>query len=369
MFPVADPIPIPAPIWLLKLLSLLTLGLHFAAVMMLIGSLVLVIWLNFRGRASGSLDQVRASWVLAKRLPVIMTYVVNLGVPPLLFLQVMYGQQIYSSSVLIGLPWISVIILLTIAYWLLYKTTWMIEQRRAAWIPALISFGIIFGVGQIYAMNMTLMLRPELWNQMHAANPHGTQGFSGDPTTMPRFLFVLAGGPLVGGLWTALIANMQYLEESVRKVLHKAGSSMAVVGAVAMAGSGALVMSKQPAEIMQKLATMPLATYGAYICITTIVLAGVLAIVLALRSRENFGLSVLAWVVSLLAPITATLPRDGIRDAALSKYGFDVYKATIYPNWSVLIVFLLLFVIMLGVVAWLLMVMRSAEAPKEQISL
>jgi hypothetical protein len=369
MFPVADPIPIPAPIWLLKLLSLLTLGLHFAAVMMLIGSLILVIWLNFRGRSSGSLDQVRASWVLAKRLPVIMTYVVNLGVPPLLFLQVMYGQQIYSSSVIIGVPWISVIILVTLAYWLIYKTTWMIEQRRAAWIPALLSFGVIIGVGQIYAMNMTLMLRPELWNDMYNSNPHGMQGFSGDPTTMPRFLFVFAGGPLVGGLWTALIANMKYLDESVRKVLHKAGSAMAVLGAVLMGVSGYLVISKQPADIMQKLSTMPLATIGMYACAATIALSGLLAVVLMLKGKESFGLSTLAWVVSLLAPITATLPRDGIRDAALAKYNFDVYKATIYPNWSVLIVFLLLFVIMLGVVAWLLMIMRGAEAPKEQISI
>jgi len=84
VFPTPDPIPLPAPVWLLKLLSLLTLGLHFGAVMILVGSLILTIYLNVKGRARQQVEYVQASYVLAKRLPVIMTYVINLGVPPLL---------------------------------------------------------------------------------------------------------------------------------------------------------------------------------------------------------------------------------------------------------------------------------------------
>jgi hypothetical protein len=47
--------------------------------------------------------------MMARRLPIVMTYVINLGVPPLLFTQVLYGQALYTSSVLIGLWLISVI--------------------------------------------------------------------------------------------------------------------------------------------------------------------------------------------------------------------------------------------------------------------
>ena len=36
-FPAVDPIPLPAPIWLLKLLHIVTLALHFVAVEMLLG--------------------------------------------------------------------------------------------------------------------------------------------------------------------------------------------------------------------------------------------------------------------------------------------------------------------------------------------
>ena len=46
-----------------------------------------------------------------------------------------------------------------------------------------------------------------------------------------------------------------------------------------------------------------------------------------------------------------------------------MYASPVYANWSVLIVFLLLFVIMLGIIFWLLQVMRRAAAPKEEIAL
>src|SRR6201998_201555 len=105
-FPVVDPIPLPAPIWLIKLLHIVTLGLHFVAVEMLLGGLLFAVVLSlFRNSPHASVT-ARA---LARRMTVVMTYVINLGVPPLLFAQVLYGRAIYTSSVMIGARWIAVI--------------------------------------------------------------------------------------------------------------------------------------------------------------------------------------------------------------------------------------------------------------------
>ena len=95
----------PAPIWLFKLLHIVTLALHFVAVEMLLGGLLLAV-LSASSAARPSLVAARA---LARRLTVVMTYVINLGVPPLLFAQVLYGRALYTSSVLIGVYWISII--------------------------------------------------------------------------------------------------------------------------------------------------------------------------------------------------------------------------------------------------------------------
>src|ERR1700758_1080147 len=128
-FPLVDPIPLPAPIWLIKLLHIVTLALPFVAVEMLLGGLLIAILLSlFRNSPHASVT-ARA---LAKRLTVVMTYVINLGVPPLLFAQVLYGRALYTSSVLIGVYWISIIALLTLVYWLLYQFSARLDAGRSA---------------------------------------------------------------------------------------------------------------------------------------------------------------------------------------------------------------------------------------------
>ena len=55
IYPAVDPIPLPAPVWLLKLLHDVTLALHFVAVEMLLGGLLLAILLSlFSGSPHGS---------------------------------------------------------------------------------------------------------------------------------------------------------------------------------------------------------------------------------------------------------------------------------------------------------------------------
>src|SRR5579871_6459595 len=129
-FPAVDPIPLPAPLWLFKLLHIVTLSLHFVAVEMLLGGLLLASILSiFRSSPHASV----AARALARRLTVVMTYVINLGVPPLLFAQVLYGRALYTSSVLIGAWWIAVIGLLMACYWLLYRFAARVEGGRTAW--------------------------------------------------------------------------------------------------------------------------------------------------------------------------------------------------------------------------------------------
>src|SRR5271157_3531446 len=153
-FPAVDPIPIPAPIWLIKLLDIVTLSLHFVAVEMLLGGLLLAVLLSlFRG---SPLSMVTAK-ALARRLTVVMTYVINLAVPPLLFAQVLYGRALYTSSVLIGAWWIGVIGLLMATYWLLYRFAARVENERTAWWVGLLAWALAGTVARVLTSNMTLM--------------------------------------------------------------------------------------------------------------------------------------------------------------------------------------------------------------------
>jgi hypothetical protein len=366
-YPAVDPIPIPAPVWLMKLLSHVTLALHFSAVMILVGTLLLVVTHNLRGRSSGNADAQNASYVLARRLPVLMTWVINLGVPPLLFAQVLYGRAIYSSSVLIAVSWISVIFLVMFDYWLLYRIVNAMERGKAAWPIALISLLVTMGIGQIYSMNMTLMLRPEVWQEMYAKTATGLQGVSGDPTMTPRWLFVMCGGLVFGGVWTVLLSNMKHIAEGTKAVLRKSGGLMAAIGAALQVALAIMVVSKQPDAVKQSLSTNGLASVSSLIFLATIALTLLLAAFQGTRKESKLVLSIANVLTAFLANAGAVLYRDAIRDATLMSKGFDVWKRTEVSNWSVIGLFLLLFVIMLVVLVWILNVMRLAKAPSEQV--
>lgn len=368
-FPAVDPIPVPAPVWLMKLLSLVTLALHFAAVMMLVGSLILILVLNTRGWSAKCADRISASLTLARRLPVMMTFVINLGVPPLLFAQVLYGRALYTSTVLIGAMWISVIFLLMLDYWLLYRIVDRVETNRPAWVPTTLALLVTMGIGQIYAFAMTLMLRPGVWQEMYAKTASGTLPPPHDPTTTPRWMFVMAGGLVMGGVWALLLSNMKYLSEGAQTVLRKAGGTMAGLGMLVQFGSAFMVVSSQPDFVRAGLGSTPLYSISGYAYVATTLVAGLVGLLLSFRSSGSLALSIAGLLAAVVGTIGSVVFRDGIRDLTLKQAGYDVMARTEASNWIVIGVFLVLFVVMIGVVLWLLQVMRKATPPKEQVSL
>src|ERR1017187_6759210 len=79
LFPTSDPIPLPAPVWLFKILHIVTLSLHFMAVWMFLGGLAFAIIWSLLGRGRKDGRYADASAALAKRLPIVMTFVINFG--------------------------------------------------------------------------------------------------------------------------------------------------------------------------------------------------------------------------------------------------------------------------------------------------
>src|ERR1700733_850358 len=122
-FPAVDPIPLPAPIWLFKLLHIVTLSLHFVAVEMLLGGLLLAVLLSlFRGSAHSH----TAARAIARRLTVVMTYVINLGI-------------------------------LMLTYWLLYRFSARLDAGKSAWWVGLSAWLLAGFIARLLSTNMTLM--------------------------------------------------------------------------------------------------------------------------------------------------------------------------------------------------------------------
>ncbi len=367
-FPAVDPIPLPAPIWLLKLLHIVTLALHFVAVEMLLGGLLLAVLLSLFRNSPHALVAARA---LARRLTVVMTFVINLAVPPLLFAQVLYGRALYTSSVLIGVYWISIIFILMLTYWLLYQFSSRLEAGKSAWWAGLSAWLLAGFIGRLLSTNMTLMLRPEVWRDMYSASSAGAYLPTGDPTLNPRWLLMMAGGLFVGGLWMVYLGGRSTFTAEEKKFIAGIGGKVAAVFGIVYLVAGLWAAGVQPAVVKAGLAggsaypLYKLAGFAGYGWLALVVVA------VLLGSLAGFGKTTAGWlgwsgaVVVLLTEIMFTVYRDGVRDVTLLSKGYDVWDRLVVTNWSVVGLFLVLFVAGLGVIGWLVSVVARAQKTME----
>ena len=371
MFPAVDPIPLPAPVWLFKALHILTLALHFCAVELLLGGLLAAVWLNYYGSSQrkhpAAALRLNAAAALARRLPVVMTYVINLGVPPLLFAQVLYGRALYTSSVLIGMYWIAIIVLLTLCYWLLYQFSAGAEAGAAAWWKGLLAWLLAGGIAKILVTNMTLMLRPEVWGEMYASTAAGTQLPPYDVSALPRWLFMLTGGFWVAGLWMIWLAGRHCFEGPVRTYLAANGGRLALVMVVVQAVIGWRVFQVQTPAIQQSLMASALWKYAAFAWLGAIALVALFGAWAAFNRPTTRAAGWISAVLLLVTMLGLTVFRDGLRDVTLLSKGYDVWNRTIVTNWSVVGLFLFLFVVGLGAVGWLISVMMRARPVSEKV--
>jgi hypothetical protein len=373
-YPAVDPIPLPAPVWLMKLLHVVTLSLHFVAMEMLLGGLLLAILLSlFRSSAHAHVT-ARA---LARRLTIVMTYVINLGVPPLLFAQVLYGRALYTSSVLIGVYWIAIIPALMLIYWLLYRFSARLDQGKSAWWVGLIAWLLAGCVARTLSTNMTLMLRPEAWHGMYAASAMGAFLPTGDPTLTPRWLLMMAGGLFIGGLWLVYLAGRSTFTADEKLFVAGLGGKVAAGFAIVYLAAGLWAASVQPEVVKTGLAGHALyaghaiypaykfsgfAGYGWIALVVVAVLVGAIA---------GFGKIAAGWLswtavlIGVLVEIMLTVYRDGVRDVTLLSKGYDVWDRAVATNWGVVGLFLLLFVASLGVIGWLVSVVARAQKTME----
>lgn len=364
--PNVDPIPLPAPVWLFKLLHIVTLLLHFGAVQLILGGLTLATILNAFGK-KGS-EQRAASNSLVKRLPTVMTYVINFGVPPLLFSQVLYGQALYTSSVVIGAYWIAVIFLLIAAYYILYLAADRAADDRSWWWLGLTSLVLLAYIARIYSTNMTLMLRPEDWMALYQRSDGlGTVMPSGDPTLLPRFLFMTIGSLGFAGVFAVLLGIHFDHPQKVKDYFTRIGSMVGASFIAVQMAFGYWVYAVQPDVVKAGVLASPIGYYG----IMILALFSVLALVTALLTVFSPSTrKITAWaaaVSALLATAGTVLARDAIRDVTLFAKGFDVWDRVVVSNWSVVIIFLVLFVVGLALIGYLLVaVNRSMKEVKQQ---
>ncbi|MFY9855373.1 MAG: hypothetical protein WAK26_15995 [Terracidiphilus sp.] len=355
LIPSMDPNPLPAPYWVFKLLLIVTFVLHILAMNFMLGGGVVALLAKWRGKNSDAGN--RMFFDVAKKMPVFLPAAITLGIAPLLFVQVLYGQFFYTSSILMAWPWLLVLVVLTIAYYGFYYVSFHIGRNpgRAGGVMGL-SIVLVFLIGFMFTNNITLSQAPGRWGAKYFASAGGWHLNLSEPTLIPRYLHFFTAALAVGGLLLVFLAlaNWKRNREYAGQLLEFGGKTFMFATMTQFVVGIAFLISLPREMRMLLMGDNPLATTLFLIGIA----GGIGAIVLmsdALR-RQNIRVAAF-YVPAIIGVVIAcmSIMRDIVRDAYLKPY-FQPGQFAVSTQWAVLPLFLALFVA--GVILWFVMLKR-----------
>jgi hypothetical protein len=361
MVPTLDPNPLPAPYWLFKTLLLVTFTLHIIAMNFMLGGAFLAVVARFtsKGRLSSASQAFRNRIFtdLAKKVPVFLAATITIGIAPLLFVQAIYGQYFYTSTILIAWPWFLLLVLLCVAYYGFYYVVYNGQRRPGpAGVVSFISLVLVLIVAFIQSTNVTLMQTPSHWAAKYFASPTGWSNNLSDPTLIPRYLHFVTSAIALGGMLLVLLALARWKRDrEYASYLFQYGGKSFMYATMAQFIIGSWFLFSIPRNFrMIFMGDSPLASALFIVGI----LGSVAAIFLMSNALRKQNIRVAAYGVSAILAvviITMIVMRDLLRDAYLEPY-FHPHQFAVKTQWAVLPVFLVLF--LGGVGLWLLMLKR-----------
>lgn len=340
LIPTPDAIPVPWG-WFYILL-MLTFLLHLLVMNAMLGGGIIALISSLKG---GEQD-ILLSKEFSYKWPYTIAFAVNMGVAPLLFVQVIYGQFIYTSSILMAVWWFSIIAMLIIAYYGAYIYDFKFDALGGLRIFMIeLSVGILLLIAFFFTNNMTLMLRPDQWSAFFS-NSGGTLLNLSDPTVIPRYFHFVIGAVAVAGLYLALIGHFNFIKSKVnRETLIEKGMRYFTVATAIQIVMGLWFLLSLPREVM--LLFMGRSGYGTIMLLLGIVLAFA-ALYLGYRQRV-----VQTSIVTLVLLIDMIFMRDLVRIAYLKPY-FQMSDLVVKPEYSPMIFFLVVFVAGLALIGYML---------------
>lgn len=325
-----------------QFLLMLTFPLHLFAMNAMLGATLTALASHLMpGRAHREL-----SHELAKALPFLVAFTVNLGVAPLLFVNVIYGHLLYSSTVLMGLYWLAVIPVIIIAYYLAYIYDFGFRKLgNLGPFAAIIFLALVMAVGFIFTNNMTMMISPSVWSRWFET-PGGTLLNLADPTLVARYLHMITGSLAVGSILTALYARVALKgDPEVSEAGQKLGMRLFTWLTMLQIPVGVWFLLTLPQETMKRF-------MGGDALSTALIALGILLAISTLAAGFK-RMVVPAVCVTLPLVYVMSFMRDSVRTSYLAPY-LDMTKVPVNVQWSPLVLFLVSLVAGLAIIFWML---------------
>ncbi|MDX1582168.1 MAG: hypothetical protein R3338_01080 [Thermoanaerobaculia bacterium] len=327
---------LPAPLWLLTLLHLLTLTLHFFAMNFLLGGVLVALFGRLEDRWSN--PTIRKFIIL---FPSVMAATITLGVAPLLFLQLVYPKQAYSAAIASGWFWLMIVGAAMLAYYLFYPASFAREGRGRKAIYLLVATISLVYISLTYSTVFSLAENPALIASAYASEQRGLVINPDAGAWIFRWGHMLLGAVTVGGFFVGLIGKSDDKVFSLGKGVYLWGLVLSsLFGVLWLFSLGEALPGLMRSNGAWYLTVAILLAVGAFL----------------LYRRRNFILSGLALFLSMFGMVAT---RHALR---LVRLGDALVIPVIRPQWDVFAIFLVCFLIAIGLVVWMLrMLLRGYD--------
>jgi len=324
-------------------------GLHLLCMTIMIGLGLIAFYYTIKGKNEESLITKDIKTLFKLTIP----YTINLGVMPFLFLQVLYGNCIYTSSILIGWYWLLIIIMLIISYYCAYLFNDKYDNNESlSKILIFISISLLLVIAFIFLNNLSMMIKPEKWLE-YFKNPNGTILNLDDNSLIPRYFHLILASITNGGLFLCLIYNYKK-QKGDNEANTKINIIMkwVTISIALQILSGFIYLKKLPFEVQYHF-------YGNNFYATHLLVLAIISTLLSFifSIKKNVNACAISSIITLIFMV---LIRDFIRKAYLNPY-FSISNLIEDIQYSPMLLFFVVLTLGIIVIIYMLNILKNAD--------
>ncbi|UOD34798.1 hypothetical protein DSN97_00215 [Deferribacteraceae bacterium V6Fe1] len=344
LIPAFSSVPLSSPTWLFVFFLVFTFFLHILFVNLTLGGTILLLVSKYISKVFGNNTYDEIAEEIGYLNTFNISFAVTLGVAPLLFLQTMYENFFYTSSILLSWKWLFVLAAIIFAYYFyyLYKfKPWYIKFSGGKGIIFIVFAAIMFlYVALIFVTNTTLSMQPELWAEVYTGK---ISAFS-VKTLVPRLIHFVLAAIAFSGLFLMVYSKFRKnYSATLKDTMYNFGKKAFFYTTLAQIIVGIWFLFSHEKDIYMLL--MGKNIVGTLFLLISIVLT-VFALFYVYKNKENiFTLSALV----LLIIASMVIVRRVVETGFFEKY-FKLSELNAEPYWGIFAIFAILLVSLLVVI-------------------
>jgi hypothetical protein len=356
-----QPFLLPAPYWLLSLLSYLTLSIHFIFMNLTFGGSVLCAIYLFKGKEK----HLIIAQAMAHRLPYFMAFAITFGIAPLLFVQTLYSGLFYTSAIYLSAWFLIIPLNVFLAYALLYALSryWTSLKKTKPFLYLAV----------VLLMGSVLFIYNNLFSMIENSKDPGYLGFDKSEgyvfhfqfmPALGRFLHFFFASIAISGLWVAVWGILKLNREPEQgRWQYRSGATWFSAATILAIATGIWWLVEIPHDAMMIVMGKSIFFTVLFFLLIISSLAALVFALLGMNSIKPSAFLKMSAILTIFNVIDMVVLRDAFRQSQMKGF-FNLSALKSHFQWEAFLTFLAFLLIVLYVCYDLAMRVRASGIKK-----